>query len=216
MKKRLVAVILLVFVVGLSVFLPRALKITSIDCKSQYGPCDIELTKEITQLRGKNYLEAKKKLGKILVDNSKVKSFSLSFTFPQTFTINLVQTKAIAAIYENEEYVLLNDTGLIVSEVSETDLPTAVVTPNSSFDAQSHYIFVANLMQKMFLVYGVKIAVIEKDYINFDLNMGKKIYFPLEGDVDILMGSLQVILSRLNSESDYRIIDLRFKNPIIK
>jgi len=53
------------------------------------------------------------------------------------------------------------------------------------------------------------------------------IIFPLEGDRDVLMGSLQLVLSQLNSGSeDFRIeealgskpkvVDFRYKNPIVR
>ena len=46
--------------------------------------------------------------------------------------------------------------------------------------------------------------------------------FSLEGDIDVLAGSLRLIFSRLNDETtgirmgDVSEIDLRFKNPVIR
>ena len=48
---------------------------------------------------------------------------------------------------------------------------------------------------------------------------GVKVIFPLEGDIDVLLGSLRLILSQLNNdEREIRIgsIDLRFENPVLR
>ncbi len=47
-------------------------------------------------------------------------------------------------------------------------------------------------------------------------------HFPLEGDIDTLVGSLRLIFSRLNDEGegirmeDIREIDLRFNNAVLR
>ncbi|MBX4205966.1 hypothetical protein KW795_02105 [Candidatus Microgenomates bacterium] len=111
--------------------------------------------------------------------------------------------------------------GIIIEESDTSNLPNLLIDPNLNVilkkgeKLSSEFQFATLLLQKMYFVYNTNHANVSAYSISFDLNE-KKVVFPLNGDIDVLLGSLTVILSRLNSENNYSIIDLRYKNPILK
>ena len=77
----------------------------------------------------------------------------------------------------------------------------------------------------MFSTYQVQDGEIIDSNLVVEVTGGRSVIFPLQGDKEVLMGSLNLILSRLNSEDEksriegaenVEIIDLRFKNPVLK
>jgi hypothetical protein len=77
----------------------------------------------------------------------------------------------------------------------------------------------------MFSSYQVREGIIEDESLVIELSQGPRVIFPLEGEKEVLLGSLRLVLSKLNNDaqdskienvSGASIIDLRFKNPVIK
>ena len=67
--------------------------------------------------------------------------------------------------------------------------------------------------------------MVKNNQLIFIFADGKKVIFPLKGDREVLMGTLLVILNQLNSEgrgtkiediNNFKVIDLRYNNPVIK
>lgn len=84
-------------------------------------------------------------------------------------------------------------------------------------------LFVLNLIYSLYSSYQVGGGKIENQGLVIQLPQGITVIFPLEGDEAVLLGSLRVILDRLNEdikdsriEKEVKVIDLRFQNPVLK
>lgn len=221
--KRIFPVILLLCLFLFLLFLPRLISIKKINCSSQYGPCNAQVLSELNKYQNTNYYKAKNEITKILKSSEYVSQFSVKYVLPDILTINLIEKKPSVALFvDNQKYFLINQSGQVVDEVSETLLPKILPEAEINLDLTvgqevgSELKFAVLLMQKAYFIYNVSQSQMGNDSLSFVLSDGKKVIFPLEGDMDVLFGSLQLILSRLNTEANYSIIDLRFKNPVLR
>ncbi len=97
-----------------------------------------------------------------------------------------------------------------------TRLITSENFPNVGEKVTEETLFALELLYDMFSFYQVQTGKIDKSSLVIELSRGPKVIFPLEGSHQVLLGSLRLVLSKLNSDSQVSTIDLRFKNPVIK
>ncbi len=199
----------------------KVFKIQDIECKSQYGPCSAALSQALSQNKNKPYFEAKKNITETLKDNKEITQSSVRLILPNKFLVEVIESKPAVAFLYQEKFYLVDKQGIVSAIEQKNNLPTVKIenfNPNFSLNqkASDEIIFATELMNKVYLVYNVEEAMMTENKFEFTLPTGKTIIFPLIGDIDVLFGSLQVILSRLNSEANYSIIDLRYKNPVLK
>ena len=210
------ALLILILILFPFLVLPRLIKINKVICASQYGPCPEEIKTEAEGLTGKTLFEIKKELENKYGTDKKIQEFSFYYQIPQTVKINLVLKKAAFAIKNegSEVFRLLTKDGEAIAEVNETNLPVLIGT-----DAN---LFALKLLNGLNYAYQIKTGEIKENSFFISLPEGITVIFPLEGDSDLLLGSLKLILSRLNDASvkskivKVLTIDLRYKNPIIR
>jgi len=74
-------------------------------------------------------------------------------------------------------------------------------------------------MNSLYTFYSVDKGATTGDGFFIDNIRSKKVIFPLNGDKDLLLGSMNLIFSRLPSlkeASTIETIDLRYKNPVLR
>jgi hypothetical protein len=92
--------------------------------------------------------------------------------------------------------------------------------------------FALELLNDMFTYYQIREGKKDSESLLIELKSGQNVIFPLEGDRKVIIASLGIILNKLNSEDNGTrigsddvgledcqrgcLIDLRFKNPVIK
>jgi hypothetical protein len=221
------------FILALGAFfyaLPRLIKVKAVSCRSQFGPCSGELNESLTKFQGKNLSEAKRGISELLKSERLVSDFSYQLKLPSTLEVDILQRKASFAIVNPQinTAALLDRDGAVIKLEETTNLPyleTDETPPNLGERVSDEKLFLLNIIYEMFSTYQVKSGKLENGYMQVNLPSGIRVIFPEHGDKDVLLGSLALILSKLNSEDkDTRIenengtsiIDLRFKNPVLK
>lgn len=217
---------LILLLVASIILLPFFIKIKSISCQSQYGPCSNDLNQKLDSYKGKSLREVKKGITRALKNDSTISQFSFQLKFPATLKIDLIEDKALFALVKAGEsnFFLVNKDGTVIKIVTETNLPRVILEatpPNVGEKLSSENIFALKIVYDLWSLYQIKEGAISQNFLTIMHTTGIKVIFPLEGDKDLLIGSLQLILSRLNagikdSKINVSIIDLRFKNPVLK
>lgn len=229
---KLLKILLLVLppwiIIALVYFLPRAININTIECESQYGPCNTVLARRIDEIQSGKLREAKSDLKAILSDNVFVKEYSSQFEYPDKIRVFLVEEKPVYALRkDNEENFLVSSEGYVLTRSSSTNLPT--ISAESSFPSVGEKVstdahFALEIIYDVYPLYQVERSTMDSKGLHVFISEGLEIIFPLEGDRQILLGSLNLILSQLRGGkedpkieevSDVEIIDLRFKNPVL-
>lgn len=226
------------FFFGLPIYLlPKKIIINNFTCESQFGPCDPKKEEQIRQNTGKNLADAKKSIGELLKSEPLVSDFETHYKVPDKLEVNILLRKPYFGItFNNSEAIALVDTeGYVVAYKDETTLPILEANdapPQVGEKVSDRKLFALELLGDMYTYYQIKNGHEQEDSVKFAIEGGKDVIFPLEGDRQLLIASLAVILTRLNADdSSTRIengeglkatclqgctIDLRFKNPVIR
>ncbi len=222
--KYLSILIVILFILFIPNIIQKLIKIDRIECISQYGECLSVLGISLTNVS--DYKTTKKGLEDVLKQNASVGSYVIQYKIPNTIKLNLVLYKPKYAVKnQNGTYFLVSNDGVVFQVTSESLLPTLIVN-ESNFKIgdmiPNSYIFALKIIEKVKILYTIRSAVLEKSELKIQTDNNLLIRFPIEGDVDVLVGGLRLIFSRLNEGSqgirmeDVGEIDLRFKNPILK
>ena len=234
MKSLIYFLILVVFLSLAIYFVPNFISASQITCKSQYGPCNSSLVGRLEKIQGKKLKEVYEEIKNILSSEILVSDFLIQFKLPSNLEVSMVERKPIYSLTKKgaSAYAQVDESGLVIRIDDKTPLPRLVTTgqiPNVGDRVDQKHLFALDILYRMFAFYQVQEGNMEESYMETKLKNGPKVIFPLEGDEDILIASLQLILARLNRESEgIRInendielsmittIDLRYKNPVVR
>jgi len=213
-------------ITALIFFLPRLIRINKISCKSQYGECSLDLTERFAKLQGKSLFDARGAIGEELSGERTISDFMIQFKLPSNLVVNVLEKKPKYALKAGDTYALVDKEGLVIKIEKETPLPYIELTgvlPNVGEKVSQENNFALELMYNVYASYQVRGGRLENQSLVVELPQGLKVIFPLEGEKEVLLGALRVILDRLNeSDKDSRIgkeiteVDLRFQNPVLK
>lgn len=169
----------------------------------------------------------KKQLSEILKDSFLVENFLIQYKLPSTIELDIVVKKPKFAIKDKNSntYYLLDRDGVVLEQNSLTNIPFVSVQGTKLImgeKAPDKLIFANQIMYEFNWLYKIDGGEIVDDGLFVQLESGHLVIFPLQGDVDSLIGAIRLINSRLNeSNNGIRMenvheIDLRFKNPVIR
>lgn len=220
--------LLFIIVIVLFVLLvPRMLVIKNIICINQYGSCQETLNLKLENLKGKSLEEVKQEVSAIMRQDLFVKEYVLRYEIPDRVVINTISKKAkfVLKSIDKDKLALVDQDGLVLGLRENSTLPKVFISADYATVGEKvskRELFALNLVSDLYYFYQVKEGDMFEDRLEIYLSDGVKVIFPLEGERNVMLGGLKVILSRLNQDNkDSRIkkvseIDLRFKNPVLK
>jgi len=228
--KGLIFIVLILTVLLCLYYFPKVIKINSIDCRSQYGPCDSVVSESLDELIGSKYGIVTGKIKDILGNNLLIEDYSYQFKLPDKITVNILQRKTQFALKrkDNENLFLIDKEGTVIDTGSFSNLPTLQLEgniPNVGETISADIAFTLNVFNDLYKLYQINFGNMYSDYSEFRVPGGYTVIFPITGDKQILIGSMLAIINQLNNEEqdsrienvgDMKIIDLRYKNPVIK
>lgn len=205
----------------------RLIIVKKIECLSQYGRCDEAVNRNLAVGLGKSFSEMKFTLKSVLSTDSLVDSYTYRFKLPDIVRVDIIFRKGQFAMQKKDavEFAVVDKNGFVLAKVKQTNLPLIIVTedlPKIREKVKEDRLFALDLIYRIYYFYQVRTAEVVSDSLFFDLPSGIKVIFPLSGDKDVLLGSLRFILFRLNQTGEdskigkIQVIDLRYKNPIIR
>ncbi|KKQ91739.1 MAG: hypothetical protein UT17_C0004G0087 [Candidatus Woesebacteria bacterium GW2011_GWB1_39_10] len=205
---------LILFCFILLFFIPFFIKVR-IDCKSQFGECPDEVNFKLKPLNSRTLFYVKKNTSKILKADALVSSFSTQYKFPDILEINLIVKKPLFAIKDilTGRIFLIDKDGNILTEAGTTSLPIIVQ------EGREPNLIALNLILGVYQMYQVLYGTIANDALVVDMPVGLRVIFPLYGDPEVLLGSLRLIYSKIETsdqEEKFSEIDLRFKNAVLR
>lgn len=208
-------VVLIIVLLLVLIFAPQFIIRVKTECKSQYGDCPKELESGIRNLESKNLYQTRKNIQKFAKNNNSISNYSTQFRLPNTLVVNLLIKKPIFAIKDNltERLFLLDKDGNTLSEEKTTLLPTVIQ------DGQKPNLNALKLMLGVYLMYQITTGDLQNNSLTVELTPQLKVIFPVEGETEVLLGSLRLIYEKIQSDPKstiYKEIDLRFKNPVLR
>lgn len=203
------------------------IRIKKIHCRNQYGVCSSQLSGFVKGLESRKLVEVQRSLRASLRADFQIDDYLIQYKFPNEIEIDLIEKKAVYALHflGQENFSFVDDFGVILSFQKETSLP--IVTSSSSpknigETISDEELFALRLMRDIFLLYQIRQGEIEDGAFYIKLADEKSVVFPLQGDREVLISSINLILSRWRDlgpdfdPSGVSEIDLRFRNPVIR
>jgi hypothetical protein len=224
-SKKLIGIIAVFLPVLALVLSPFFVKVTKVECSSQYGPCSENIETNAGKIVGKSLFSAKANVKKELKDNFEVERFTTQFNIPSTLKVFVVIKKPSFAL-KNEavsEIDLVDSEGNVVATTSESSLPSVVTTNVLAKPGEKvgeNELTALKLIAGVYQMYQVSSGKIEGDSLRIVLPSGLRVIFPIQAgaDTDLLLGSLRLIESKIESDSPgfYGEVDMRYKNPVLR
>ncbi len=223
MKKFLLALAFIILLGGIALS-SRLIKINRISCSSQFGECNLNITDELGGIKLGSLKDSKEKINITLGKNKRVKEFVINYTPPKTLQVKVLERKPQVAILRKNasDYILVDREGVVLEEDSSTLLPIIIISEVGH--STEELTFAANLQYELFTNFNVNSSIMKKDHLLVNKD-NVNFLLPLEGDLDVVLGSYNLILSWLKSEKEEsriekvdaaREVDLRYKNPVMR
>ena len=229
MKKKFIIFIASITLLSIVIYaLVKNHKVSSVICRTQYGPCDEALLNKLESDLPKNYFETRKFFVDILGSEALVLKYQVSLHQISKLRVDVIVDSAKLAVTrgENSGYTLLGSSGNVIGEVVETQLPKLAIA-DSIDDSDVDFKFLVDLLPELNLRFEIGGMRYTPESIEIVLDNGIRVLLPTEGDSDLVLGVFFVTLSQLNSEAqkhrieealgrEVSVIDLRFNNPVLK
>ena len=206
--------VLLLFLLALLFFLPPFLVKVKVSCKTQYGECPSDINSKLQTVNSKKLPIAKREITKALKGEPLITDYSMQFKLPDIIEVNVLVKKPAFAFKDRTtgKIYAVDEDGQILSEEDDTSLPLLIQ------DGGEVNPFALKLMSGVFTMYQVRTGEIKNESLVVELPGAVVVIFPVDGDSEILLGSLRLIYARIESDEEkkYSEIDLRFKNPVLR
>jgi hypothetical protein len=224
--------------------LPKTVKISSVWCETQYGPCPETLTREFEQYLGKSYPEGKQLVANYLDSQSGISKYTVRLTLPGKLHIYLIQKKPKFALKgEHGPYAVIDAVGTVLTYQDSTLLPVMHIRgqpPQVGQVVDKETLGAISLLDYLNVLFEVRETKLDDDAIVVQLPGKATFVLPVGGDIQETIGSVILIsrkLGKSNSESSVLnnkdlesrmekedltgclsscVVDLRFKNPVVK
>jgi hypothetical protein len=226
MRKKLLHLLIVVFVILLFLapfFITQFIIKVKMECRSQFGECPAELNSKLQTLNSKNLFLADRNARKDLKEDFLVSDFSLQFKLPNILLVNIIAKKPYFALKNASagKFELVDKKGLILNFADNSGLPTVITSESFKKIGETvnaRELFALNLIAGVTEMYQVLYGTITNDALVVDIPPGLRVIFPLEGDFEILLGSLRLIYAKVTTDylGIYSQIDMRYENPVLK
>ena len=195
-----------------------------VDCASQYGSCPSDIVTILKQNQNKSLFAAKRNIKKLFSKNLTISEYAFQYRVPNTLLVNLVVKKPSFSVLDlsTSKHIFVDYDGNILEIGQSSVLPEVRVQNQISTlgsKVGQEILFALRLQKGVYDMYQTKQGSIDDNGLVVVLPSQIKVIFPLQGDVDLLLGSLRLIYSKLENSSEiskFSEIDLRFKNPVLR
>jgi hypothetical protein len=231
LKKILVLIFALGVIVSPFIFIPKVLAINEVTCISQFGRCNQNVAAKIKGAEKKKLGEATRQLKTQLSASVLVSDYSIQFKFPDRLEVRILEKKPRYALESSTlpSVALIEKDGQVTTIVQNSNLylPSVKIDgqlPNVGEVVEEKILFALSIVYDLSSTHSVRTGEVKDERLKVEFSQELTVIFPLEGEADVLVGSLTAILSRLNvddegfriDETPISVIDLRFKNPVLR
>jgi cell division septal protein FtsQ len=223
---RYVLFLLVIFILASFLVTKKFIYINEYTCQSQFGLCRKDLIEQIGANKGQDILKAFKSTRETLEQSYLIDEYYVQFKIPDKLVVSVVEKKPWFSLKasDKELFALVDRQGYVLDVNNKTSLPYVIggEFPDIGNKVSGDELFALKLISDLFSLYKVKVAKLESDGIYVKMPDGITVIFPLNGDRQLLLGSLKLIFFKLNTVKEdskidvIREIDLRFKNPILR
>lgn len=201
---------------------PTLIRVASVHCKTQYGPCTQDEEKRLENLVGQDFFQLDTVLVAIKISESdfRIKQALVEKVFPNSLSVILEKRKAVVGIAVENGVFLVDSEGMVIALEKTSTLPVLYGLKSDMVvgeRASQEVVNAARILSLVNKAQGANTAYLERDRVRVSLAKDISSYFSLDADVEARVGALQLILSRIRMDEKLpKTIDLRYSKPILK
>jgi len=224
--KRIIILLTPLTIFTLFFVLPGKIVINKVSCVSSAGKCSSALEDSLSKYKDSSLIVALTQLPALIEASARVESYSIRFFLPNNLTIYVSELSPVVAVKAEgkSEYILITENGDKVDTVEATDLPVIITKQNITDD---QILYAAQLLTTIHKIHGVNEGELYNGYFLAKLLGNVEFIYPTAGDIDVLLGSTELLLFQLNSLLEKskieevsvnatRVVDLRYTDPVIR
>lgn len=216
----------------------KFIKIAEINCLESGNKCSDDLEQNLQRYANKSYSFAKKGLINYLKDDVSVTSYLVKYQFPNILRVEIARNESHFLLFNDKNQFAQTDIdGKVLSDKQKEGImkvETNIDLPKKNNYLEQKYIHALALLNRLSSYYADLSPHLMQDYLVIKIDK-YTFLLPLEGDEEIISGKVMLTHSQLNTlgkESTIDktkeakkldeickngcIVDLRFKNPVIK
>ena len=226
--RKIIFLLIALLVVFAPVFvIPRIIIVKKVECVSQNGACSPNVLDLTKKAQGKALHKAKLYVKGVLTNDSQIIDFSSKFSLPNNLQVFIIEREPQVALKTgNQGFVLIDKEGYLLAKAEDQpnlpvlDIPKLEFSVNKVSEELSQS---AHVLYELSKYYGVREAKLENSSLLIDFPKGIKTILPLSKDIDVLLGTLSLLVFQLNKnnqefriEKSVTVMDLRYKNPVLR
>lgn len=227
--KSLITITTVSLIVGL-VFIQKFIKIREIQCLDHEDKeCSQKIVKLISNSKDqKNYIVVNE-INNILKNEVLIKKYSIQYMFPDVLLVKVIQRNPVYAVKSKDSnWINLIDADGYVTDIVDSTIFPLLFTDgglvNQGEKIDNSICFALKIVKLVSQTYKIDSAVLKNESLEVITGEGLKVVFPRSGDIDYLLGSFKLIVSRLNNleldstieNNKFKEVDLRYKNPVLR
>jgi len=203
------------------ILFPFLYPIRNIICVSQYGECNYQLQQKFQEVEGSPLKKTLRELDLYLSENERIEEYKVNFKPLDNILVSITEAKSEIAIKEKgfEKFFLVSSKGELISEASASALPKVFIgREDIKFDSFES-LFAVKLLVELSKFYDIQEVTLSESEIKAVYKQEIELIFPVEADIDVLLGSLELLLFQLKQklpDTTISSIDLRYKNVIVR
>lgn len=203
------------------IYLSPFLQIKSIECETTGGECDEKVLQLLDKLKGNRLFGINEKTRELLLKDGSVGGVSVQFRLPDKLSVKISQVALLAGIKSQEgPFYLIGRDASVSSLADKTILPVLEIRQDINYqigDKLEAGVYNAVLLLSLAnRLYGTREGVLEARVLRLKLPGGQTVIFPSSKEPEVLIGALQLVLTRIKMDEKPREIDLRYKNAILR
>lgn len=230
LKKWIWILAIFVFLTGTPLVLLRSsfFGIDNIRCKTQYGPCEEADDGKLKEFYGQNlFLLMSQSVESLMKQDFQTRNVSVQKVFPKKLVVVLDKRKPLVALtkegLENGMFLLDQD-GVVIGVTDKSSLPTLRLWKDTNLvvgekvdpkiNQAGELLFITN---RALSAESGEYKNLKDDFFVVSIPNSVKVYYSLGRDPRVLIGALQLILTRSRIDGKMPIsIDLRYSNPVLR
>lgn len=188
------------------------------------------MASELKTAEGFSYREATSKIRNIVGSSNVFADYRVNYKIPATLEVYVIVNKSFYALKDRKSgnVYLIDLNGRILEKASKTNLPQLEIedlTAKSGEVVSDNILDLLKINSLISRLYRISSSVIKEGYAEFKVENGPTILAPSGKDPEVVAGALLLLISRLKGDDQNLkidkpygdiVIDLRFKNPVLR
>lgn len=218
--RKILFILLVILIGGGAAYYLFFLPIEEVSCLQGESSCSQPVLDSLKEVNRKGLMRTYRSLSEKLNAQERVIEYKLTYTFPNHIHVDSIERQPAVAmrVLGSDTATLFEADGRVIGNGDGNGLPVIEFQEKIVYGPES-LSFLVQLIHSLDRAFGLNTAAVVNGGLVVRIPEGNTFIYPLEGDIDLLLGATRLVLGELNRVSEnstMKTIDFRYKNPVLK